>query len=122
MSQSFARYGKADITPDYFIVLEALWQEDNLTIGQLAKRTHKDNAGLSRILDGMERNDLVNRIQSPTDKRAFQIVLTKYSKGLKDKLVEIESETFEKACKGLNPIEVKELVRMMNHLFDNLGR
>lgn len=122
MSQSFARHGKADITPDYFIVLEALWQEDNLTIGQLAKRTHKDNAGLSRILDGMERNDLVNRIQSPTDKRAFHIVLTKYSKGLKDKLAEIESETFEKACKGLNPIEVKELVRMMNHLFDNMGR
>jgi DNA-binding MarR family transcriptional regulator len=122
LNQSFAQSGKPDITPDYWIVLETLWEEDNLTIGQLAKRTHKDNAGLSRILDGMERNDLVNRIQSPTDKRAFLIVLTKYANGLKEKLAQIEIETLEKATKGLNPIEVKELVRMMNHLFENLER
>lgn len=121
LNQNFAKNGKSDITPDYWIVLESLWEEDNLTIGQLAKKTHKDNAGLSRILDGMERNNLVIRVQSPADKRAFIISLTKYSKGLKNELEQIESQTLDKAINGLNPIEVKELVRMMNHLFNNLN-
>ncbi|HOP03309.1 MAG TPA: MarR family transcriptional regulator [Tenuifilaceae bacterium] len=122
LNHNFARNGNSDITADYWIVLESLYDEDNLTIGQLAKRTNKDNAGLSRILDGMERNDLVNRIASPTDKRSYLIVLTSYAKSLKEKLSKIEEETLSKSAKGLNPIEVKELVRMMNHLFENLER
>lgn len=122
LNQNFTKIGNSDVTPDFFIVLEVLWDEDNLTIGQLAKRTNKDNAGLSRILDGMERNDLVNRIASPTDKRSYLIVLTSYAKSLKEKLSKIEEDTLSKSAKGLNPIEVKELVRMMNHLFENLDR
>lgn len=121
-SQILANQGFSDITPDYFIVLEWLWEEDNITIGQLAKRTNKDNASLTRILDGMERNDLVNRIPSATDKRSSLIVLTRYSKELKEKLTSIEATVLEKACEGLNPIEVKELIRMLNHLFDKLGK
>ncbi len=122
LNQNFARNGNSDVSPDFWIVLEALYKEDNLSIGQLAKLTHKDNAGLSRIIDGMERNDLVNRVTSPTDKRSYLIVLTNYAKSLKEKIAKIEEETLIKSTKGLNPIEVKELVRMMNHLFDNLEK
>ena len=107
LAQNFASQGFADVSPDYWIVLEWLWEEDNITIGQLAKRTSKDNAAITRIVDGMERNDLVNRVTSPTDKRSFQIVLTKYAKGIVDKLKAIELATLEKATEGLNPIEVK---------------
>jgi len=122
LNQNFTKNRFPDVSPDFWIVLEALYKEDNLTIGQLAKLTHKDNAGLSRIIDGMERNDLVNRIPNSTDKRSFLVVLTNYAKSLKEKLTKIEEETLTKSTKGLNPIEVKELVRMMNHLFDNLDR
>ena len=121
LAQSFTSNGYPDVTPDYWIVLEWLSEEDNITIGQLAKRTSKDNAAISRIVDGMERNDLVNRIASPTDKRAFQVALTRYSKDIIDKLRTIEQNVLQKATEGLNPIEVKELARMLNHLYENLG-
>lgn len=121
-SQSLAGKGFGNITPDYFIVLEKLWEEDNISIGQLAQRTNKDNASISRIVDGMERNDLVRRIPHETDKRAYLITLTKYSIGLKEQLVPIEAAVLEKATSGLNPIEVKELVRMLNHMFARLKR
>ncbi|MDX9847802.1 MAG: MarR family transcriptional regulator [Tenuifilaceae bacterium] len=120
LAQSFASQGFADVTPDYWIVLEWLWEEDNITIGQLAKRTSKDNAALSRIIDGMERNDLVNRVASPTDKRSYQIVLTKYAKSIVEKLKAIEESTLQKASAGLYPIEVKELIRMLEHLYNKL--
>jgi len=120
LAQSFVSNGYQDITPDYWIVLEWLIEEDNINIGQLAKRTNKDNASLSRILDGMERNDLVNRVASQTDKRSYQVVLTKYAKGIVGKLKSIEESVLQKSTKGLNPIEVKELVRMLKHLYDRL--
>lgn len=122
ISQSLAGKGFGNITPDYFIVLEKLWEEDNISIGQLAQRTNKDNASISRIVDGMERNDLVRRIPHETDKRTYLICLTKYSISLKDQLVPIEAAVLEKATSGLNPIEVKELVRMLNHMFARLKR
>jgi len=122
LTQNFAKNGHADITPDYWIVLEALWKEDNISISMLAKRTCKDNAGLSRILDGMERNDLVNRIVCAGDKRSYSIVLTKYAQGLKEKLQAVEEETLQQASKGLNPIETMELRRMLNHMFSNLEK
>ncbi len=120
LAQRFAAQGFADVTPDYWIVMEWLWEEDNISIGQLAKRTSKDNAALSRIIDGMERNDLVNRVASPTDKRSYQIVLTKYAKSIIEKLKCIEESTLAKATSGLNPIEVKELIRMLEHLYNKL--
>jgi DNA-binding MarR family transcriptional regulator len=121
LAQNFASQGFADVTPDYWIVLEWLWEEDNITIGQLAKRTSKDNAAITRIIDGMERNDLVNRVPSPSDRRSFQIVLTKYAKGIIERLREIEVASLKKATEGLNPIEVKELIRMLDHLYDKLN-
>ncbi|MDD3569364.1 MAG: MarR family transcriptional regulator [Bacteroidales bacterium] len=120
LAQNLAAKGFADVTPDYWIVLEWLWEEDNITIGQLAKRTSKDNAAISRIVDGMERNDLVNRVASATDKRSYQIVLTKYAKGIVEQLKAIEEATLQKATAGLNPIEVKELIRMLEHLYEKL--
>lgn len=121
LAQNFTSQGFADVTPDYWIIMEWLLEEDNISIGLLAKRTSKDNAALSRIIDGMERNDLVNRVISPTDKRSYQIVLTKYSREIAEKLKNIELSTLEKATGGLNPIEVKELIRMLDHLYDRIG-
>jgi DNA-binding MarR family transcriptional regulator len=68
----------------------------------------------------MERNDLVNRVTSATDKRSYQIVLTKYAKGIIEQLKAIEEATLQKATAGLNPIEVKELIRMLEHLYEKL--
>ncbi|MDD2278865.1 MAG: MarR family transcriptional regulator [Bacteroidales bacterium] len=120
LAQNFASKGYADVTPDYWIVLEWLWEEDNITLGQLAKRTNKDNASITRIIGGMERNDLVVRTPSASDKRSFQISMSKYARSIVENLKRIEEETLERATEGLNPIEVKELVRMLEHLFNNI--
>lgn len=120
LAQRFASQGFADVTPDYWIVLEWLAEEDNVSIGQLAKRTSKDNAALSRIIDGMERNDLATRVTSPSDKRSYQIVMTKYARSIIEKLQEIDKQTLKSCTEGLNPIEVKEIIRMLDHIYDRL--
>ncbi len=120
LAQNFVSKGYPDVTPDYWIVLEWLMEEDNITIGTLAKRTSKDNAALTRILNGMERNNLVNRIASASDKRSFQIILTEYAKSIFENLKIIEQAVLEKSTAGLNPIEVKELIRMLEHQFKQL--
>ena len=113
LSQQMSSQGLGHITPDYRIILEVLWKEDNIGIGALATRASKDNASLTRIIDGMERNDLVQRIKSSTDGRASLIVLTSYAISIKERVEEVEQIVFERATSGLNPIEVKELERIL---------
>lgn len=120
LAQSFASNGYPEVTPDYWIILEWLWEEDNVTLGQLAQRASKDKASITRIIGGMERNELVVRTPSASDKRSFLISMSKYAKSIIESLKQIEEDTLKRATKGLNPIEVKELVRMLEHLFSNL--
>lgn len=120
LAQTFASKGFSDVTPDYWIVLEQLNREENIAFGQLAQRTHKDSASITRIIGGMERNDLVVRTASASDRRSYLVSMSRYARSIFEQLQQIEQDVFAKATQGLNPIEVKELIRMMEHLFDRL--
>ena len=121
LAQELASHGHGNITSDYRIVLEALWHEDNISIGQLAARVCKDNASLTRIIDGMERVDLVQRIRSNSDRRSSLIVLTQHSKSIRESVEVVEREVFRMATKNFSPIEAKEMERMLDAVFMNLN-
>lgn len=122
LARAFQSEGFGEITPDYFIVLHQLWIEDNISIGDLAQRTSKDNASISRIIEGMSKKNLVKRLKNVNDARFSRIILTKKGIELKAHLPTISEEFNAFATRGLNPIEVKELVRMLEHIFTNTNR
>ena len=115
----FKEFGE-ELTADYWFILSALWEEDNISHSILADRVSRDKASLSRSLDVMEEVGLVKRIAKANDKRGSIIVLTKKSNELRDKAAEIAQLNTEKNLSGLSPIEVKELARMLNLIFGNL--
>lgn len=122
LAKNFALKGYGEITPDYWIVLEQLWIEDNLSLGLLANKTHKDPASISRIIEGMAKKGLVKKVKNANDSRFSNVVLTKKGAELQAKIQPIVDEFFTEATRGLNPIEVKELVRMLEHVFSNTNR
>lgn len=119
IANAFAEKGFSEITPDYFIVLEKLWENDNIGIGLLAQRVRKDSASVSRIIDGMSQKGLVKRVKSENDSRYSNIILTKKGFELEEKLKVIVDECHVNAMHGLSPIEIKELGRMLEHVFGN---
>ncbi len=122
LAKTFTIKGYSEITPDYYILLEQLWIVDNLSLGLLANKTHKDPASVSRIIDGMVKKGLVKRIKDENDSRFSNIILTKKGNELKDKIQPIVDEYYNESTRGLNPIEVKELVRMLEHIFSNTNK
>lgn len=122
LAKNLALKGYGDITPDYWIVLEELWIEDNLSIGLLANKTHKDPASISRIVDGMAKKGFVRKVKDASDSRFSNVVLTKKGADIQTKIQPIVDEFFTESTRGLNPIEVKELIRMLEHIFTNTDR
>lgn len=98
-----------DLTIDNFAILMRLWQQDNLSQQQLCDLTCKNKSNLTRILDTMEKKNMITRIQNPADRRSFIISLTDDTRSLKDEMVRIAKEYGEKIFTGISKSDVESL-------------
>lgn len=61
--------------PQYLVML-ALWEEDQLTVGSLSARLLTDPGSLTPILKRLESEGLIRRIRSTSDERVVELYLT----------------------------------------------
>jgi DNA-binding MarR family transcriptional regulator len=122
LNKEFQKEFGEELTTDFWYVLSALWAEDNLSHNLLAERVSRDKASLSRTLDIMEEKGLVKRIAVENDRRGSKIILTRKATELHNRVTEIAISYTNGGLKGLSPIEVKELARMLNQIFSNIRR
>ncbi len=83
------------LTPIQHLVLEALWDEDGLSAGDIGKRLVFDGATLSGVLDRLSAGGWVLKQSDTEDKRMLRISLTRKSKDLKPKLSAVRNKTNE---------------------------
>ena len=81
------------LTPIQHLVLEALWDEDGLSVGDIGKRLVFDGATLSGVLDRLSAGGWILKQSDMEDKRMLRISLTQKSKDLKPKLSAVRNET-----------------------------
>lgn len=67
LGQLFQEY---DVTPEQWSVLVCLDEQDGISHKDLAQRTEKDPANITRLLDQLERKRLVRRAANPNDRRS----------------------------------------------------
>ena len=106
-----------DLTPMRHLVLEALWNEEGLTAGEIARRLVLDNATLSGVIDRMAKTGWIVKQADPDDKRAMQIFLTPKGKELKSPILEERKKANEES---LSPLSVDEKVFLKRLLKDLL--
>ena len=74
------------LTPIQHLILEALWQEDGQSAGDIGKKLVLDGATLSGVLDRLSAGDWIKKEPDPDDKRILRIYLTDKCKALRPKL------------------------------------
>ena len=68
LQKNFRKAG-LDITIEQWSVLYHLWKEDGLSQLELGIRTFRDKASTTRLIDNLEKQELVVRIASKEDRR-----------------------------------------------------
>lgn len=83
----------------------ALWEEEGLTQAELASRCQTAGYTTTRVLDALEKLQLVERRPHPTSRRAYQIFLTE-----KGRALEAAGTDMAKACNAefLAPLSDEE--------------
>ena len=90
---------------------------------ELADRLFLSKAGVTRMVDRLERRELIARVPTTDDRRAMSAKLTR--KGintLKKSRLLLKSWIEENFAAHLNAKDVKDLGRALQHLLEGLGR
>src|SRR3954453_9211395 len=69
-----------DITIEQWSVLYHLWKEDGLSHQELCNRSFRDKPSITRLVDNLEKQKLVNRTASKSDRPITLFSLTAEAK------------------------------------------
>lgn len=109
-----------DLTREQWLVLFKLFNNDGLSQNQLAKYTDRDKTSLARLINIMERKNLVQRIKKETDKRINLIYLTENGKQQFLTALPLIEKTIKKLQKGLSKDEINNTIKTLKKLQKNI--
>ncbi|SFK91366.1 DNA-binding transcriptional regulator, MarR family [Porphyromonadaceae bacterium KH3CP3RA] len=117
--KAFAQKG-IDITTEQWTVLSCLWEKDKIIQQVICDLTQKDKPSITRLIDNLEKKDLVKRIPDPADRRNNHIHLTLRGAALKKKTTEVVHDIVNHALEGISDEELTGakdvLLRIMHNL------
>lgn len=103
-------------------ILYVLWQEDNLPIIEVSKRTGLAKNTLTSMLDRMEERGFLRRVPDSRDRRVQRIVLTQKSKDLNDKYNAVSDEMSRIFYEGFSEEEIDFFEGSLDKILRNLVR
>lgn len=123
-AELYRRFRSAGLsmTPEQWMVLVKLWEGEGLSQSELASSTLRDAPTLSRILDVMEREGLIDRKPDPCDARSRRVYLTDRGKSLRKTLVPLARALVADLEQGIPEADLQVTRRTLQRMFENLSR
>lgn len=109
-----------DVTIEQWSVLYQLWKEDGLSQQQLCDATFRDKPSITRLVDNMEKNNLVRRIGNKKDRRINLIHLTSQGRALEEESMVVANKTLNEALLGVSPEKIEVAREVLQVVYDNL--
>ena len=108
------------ITIEQWSVLYHLWKQDGMSQQQLGNATFRDKPSITRLVDNLERLQLVKRTASAEDRRINRICLTKTGIKLQEQSMLMAEETLNEALQGVEAGQIEVCKMVLQLVYDNL--
>ncbi|WP_462247862.1 MarR family winged helix-turn-helix transcriptional regulator [Ekhidna sp.] len=108
-----------DITSDQWIILKRLSEIESQTQKELADAVSKDPASITRSLDIIEKDGLIERISA--DRRSFKVMLTKKGSELVKRVIPEAVKYRNKGIEGLSDDEMQVFKKVLNTIHANFS-
>lgn len=119
LQKNFRQAG-LEITIEQWSVLYHLWKEDCLSQQELCNRTFRDKPSITRLIDNLEKQKMVRRMPSKTDRRINLVCLTDAAKEIQDLTIEIANLTMNEALVDVNKEDIERVKIVFQKVYDNL--
>ena len=101
-------------------LLEVLWEEDGLSVGEIAERLGIEVPTVVRTAQRMEAAGLIRREPDPADRRRSRIVLEERGRELEPIVRAALRQVSRTATKGLTAAEREQLLDLLTRVRGNL--
>jgi DNA-binding MarR family transcriptional regulator len=114
------RKNKIALTKEQWTILGVLWQNDGCSQQTLADKTYRDKPSITRLIDNLEKENLVERRPDANDRRLNLIFLTPKGLEIEKEVIEIVNQTINDAIKGIKTQDLKIIIDTFLQIHDNL--
>lgn len=119
LQKNFRQAG-LEITIEQWSILYHLWKEDCLSQQELCTRTFRDKPSITRLIDNLEKQSLVKRVASKTDRRINLVCLTDPAKELQNLTIDLANQTMSEALIGVKKEDIDIVKQVFQKVYDNL--
>lgn len=121
LTKKFADAG-FDVSYEQWSILIHLYRRDGQTQQELSNIAVKDKAAITRLLNVLEKKNIVLRIPDRTDKRSKLVYLTNKAKEFRDDLMDLVEEMLLEAEQEVSSEEMEQCRVTLNKIFSNFDR
>ena len=119
--KAFTREG-FDITTEQWTVLSCLWDKDKIIQQMICEFPQKDKPSVTRLIDNLEKKNLVRRASDPKDRRNKIIHLTPRGVALKQKTTEVVHNIVNHALEDISDEELSVAKEVLLRIMQNLRK
>jgi DNA-binding MarR family transcriptional regulator len=109
-----------NLTIEQWSVLYQLWKKEGLSQQELCNATFRDKPSITRLVDNLEKLNLVKRVASENDRRINRIYLTKQGQKMEEQAMTMADETLNEALKGVPTEQIDVCKQVLQIVYDNL--
>jgi DNA-binding MarR family transcriptional regulator len=117
--RAFAQEG-IEITTEQWSILACLWKQDNVTQQALCQLTSKDKPSMTRLIDNLEKRQLVRRMPDINDRRNNLIHLTDAGKDLQQSTTLVVQAVANKTLYDISEEELDISRQVLKKIMRNL--
>ena len=121
LTKKFADAG-FDVSYEQWSILVHLYRKDGQTQQELSTVSVKDKAAITRLLNVLEKKNIVLRVPDRSDKRSKLVYLTHKAKSFRDDLIAMVMEMLMEAEQGISNEEMVQCKATLNKIFTNFSR
>jgi DNA-binding MarR family transcriptional regulator len=108
------------LTIEQWSVLYHLWKKDGMSQQDLCKASFRDKPSITRLVDNLEKADLVRRVAANNDRRINLIFLTKEGQQLQDQTMKMADQTLNEALQRVPADKIDVCKQVLQIVYDNL--
>ena len=109
-----------NITIEQWSVLYHLFKKEGISQQELCNATFRDKPSITRLVDNLEKSNLVKRVPSDNDRRINLIFLTKQAQKLQDETMALADETLNEALISVPSDRIDVCKEVLQLVYDNL--
>ena len=102
--------------PQFVLLFKISEEKEEVTLKDMVEKLGKDKSAILRMIDLLEKKELVRRAVDQNDRRKNQLLVTKKGERLIAEFREIESELNSELLEGLSDADMETFYKVANHI------